>query len=134
MVRERRLVLFGWPTIVGLKLAAPCIVSSYGEGGGGVTDVLVSAGMLSLRARLSLVVIPVLTRWAQTGTGAHGGALDNGEAGHGGLVGAEAQVQASLVGKCGMTFSGVHSSSAAHFLVKEGWHDLRLRSLCTLPP
>ena len=98
MARERRLVLFRRPTVVGLELAvAPCVVPSYG---GGVADELVSAGTLGLRAWLSLVVISILMRRAQMGTGAHGGgALDGKEAGQGGLAGVEAQVQASLVGK-----------------------------------
>ena len=38
----------------------------------------------------------------------------------GGLDGEEAQVQALFVGKYGMVFSGVRSSSAAHFLTKIG--------------
>ena len=71
MARERRLVLFRRPTVVGLELAvAPCVVPSYG---GGVADELVSAGTLGLRAWLSLVVISILMRRAQMGTGAHGG-------------------------------------------------------------
>ena len=49
-----------------------------------------------------------------------GGASVGGEAGHGGLDGEEAQVQALFVGKYGMVFLGVRSSSAAHFLTKIG--------------
>ena len=45
-----------------------------------------------------------------------GGVSGGGEAGHGGLDGEVAQAQASLVGKYGMVFSGVRSSSTAHFL------------------
>ena len=48
------------------------------------------------------------------------GGSGSGVVGLGGLEGEVAQVQASLVGKYGMVFSGDRSSSQAHFLAKTG--------------
>ena len=49
-----------------------------------------------------------------------GGGSGRGKVGWGGFDGVEAQVQASLVGKYSMVFSGDQSLSNAHFLKKIG--------------